>query len=412
MAQAPSESGRCHDSVPRPVRRLPSIFIECSTSLSSVSADGRLNSLHCIRVSPQPSNLHLNLTYNEKDKAYVLPTSEIELVQPSTPRLLGSELFGDFWSMIMSNGKFRSVLVQQDIDENTGTQPSNLEGGLFSMSKGISHAIATDPLSIDTTKQAWIICPLAQAQYLSPSLIRSLDDTKSNIRVVILLPSPAGPIWIFLLVAARLQMLLTERLILFRVVPPRVTSNCRTMISGLLRIECLKNPRGLASSGAQVCLETVCFRPSSMHFPLVWIYFYLKLNIQIPDCIVVAVSSIFSPLSLLIASLILFLWRPILLELGSAVRLNGGNYSYLLQVSGTTLGLVGAAVTLLDSVATSTEAAATAASYLRGEFTSSLATSDATITIALLTGLSILCLFNVRTSSALALSFFSIHVCI
>ncbi|KAF8531286.1 hypothetical protein JB92DRAFT_2853005 [Gautieria morchelliformis] len=87
---------------------------------------------------------------------------------------------------------------------------------------------------------------------------------------------------------------------------------------------------------------------------------------------------------------------PIFLELGSAIQLNGGNYAYLLQVSGTTLGLLGAAATLLDSVVTSTESAATAASYLRGEFTSSLAVSEAAITIALLTGLAILCLVNVR----------------
>ncbi|KAF8531277.1 amino acid permease-domain-containing protein [Gautieria morchelliformis] len=125
---------------------------------------------------------------------------------------------------------------------------------------------------------------------------------------------------------------------------------------------------------------------------------------------VTAAASIFSPISLLIACLILFLWRPIFLELGSAIRLNGGNYAYLLQVSGTTLGLIGAAATLLDSVATSTESAATAASYLRGEFTSSLTVSEASITIALLTVLAILCLVNVRKSSTLTLSFFFIHL--
>lgn len=65
----------------------------------------------------------------------------------------------------------------------------------------------------------------------------------------------------------------------------------------------------------------------------------------------------------MIACIILFLWRPIFLELGSAIHLNGGNYAYLLQVSGKTLGLIGAAATLLDSVATSTVSAATAASY-------------------------------------------------
>ena len=139
-------------------------------------------------------------------------------------------------------------------------------------------------------------------------------------------------------------------------------------------------------------------------------YSHGKTIIRLSISTVVAASSIFSPVSLLIACLILFLWKPIFLELGSAIRLNGGNYAYLLQVSGTTLGLFGAAATLLDSVATSTESAATAASYLRGEFTSSLAVSEAAITISLLTVLAILCLANVRRSSSITLSFFLIHV--
>lgn len=125
---------------------------------------------------------------------------------------------------------------------------------------------------------------------------------------------------------------------------------------------------------------------------------------------VVAVSSIFSPICLLVACLILFLWKPIFLELGSAIRLNGGNYAYLLQVSGTALGLIGAAATLLDSVATSTVSAATAASYLRGEFTS-FPIEESVVTIIVLCGLSLICLLNVRSSSTLTLLFFIIHVC-
>jgi len=95
---------------------------------------------------------------------------------------------------------------------------------------------------------------------------------------------------------------------------------------------------------------------------------------------------------------------------GSAIRLNGGNYTYLLQVSGTTLGLIGAAATLLDSVATSAVSAATTASYLRGEFTS-FPMAESVVTIVVLCGLSSICLFNVRSSSTLTLSFFIIHVC-
>jgi amino acid transporter len=125
---------------------------------------------------------------------------------------------------------------------------------------------------------------------------------------------------------------------------------------------------------------------------------------------VVAASSIFSPISLLIACSIVFLWKPIFLELGSAIHMNGANYAYLLQISGTTMSLVGAAATLLDSVATSSVSAATAASYLRGEFTS-FPLSDSVVTIVILVVFTIACLFNVRSSTSLTLSFFFLHVC-
>jgi len=125
---------------------------------------------------------------------------------------------------------------------------------------------------------------------------------------------------------------------------------------------------------------------------------------------VVTVGSVFSPLSLLIGCLILFLWKPILLELGSAMHLNGANYAYPLQVSGSTMGLVGAAITLLDTLATSTVSAATAASYLEGEFASSITLPVSVITIILLVGLATICLTNIRMSSSITLTIFMIHV--
>ncbi|KIJ54334.1 hypothetical protein M422DRAFT_58383 [Sphaerobolus stellatus SS14] len=125
---------------------------------------------------------------------------------------------------------------------------------------------------------------------------------------------------------------------------------------------------------------------------------------------VIAVASIFSPLSLLIACLILFLWKPILLELGSAIHLNGANYVYLLEVSGSTMGMVGASITLLDAIATSTVSAATAASYLEGEFAHHLAIPDSAITALLLTGLAIICLTNIKMSSSLTLTIFVFHM--
>ncbi|CEL55150.1 hypothetical protein RSOLAG1IB_01158 [Rhizoctonia solani AG-1 IB] len=124
---------------------------------------------------------------------------------------------------------------------------------------------------------------------------------------------------------------------------------------------------------------------------------------------VAAVASVFSPLSLLIACLILTVYRPILLELGSAIRLNGANYIYLLQCSGKTLGAVGAAATLLDAVATSVVSAATAGAYIQGE-TSSGAIEGWSIGLILLVSISLLALVSLRESSALTLSITIIHM--
>lgn len=125
---------------------------------------------------------------------------------------------------------------------------------------------------------------------------------------------------------------------------------------------------------------------------------------------VAAASLVFSPLSLLVACLLLTLFRPILLELASAVRLNGANYAYLLQASGKTMAIIGAAATLLDATATATVSAATAASYIQGEFDSKLPFSPAALTIILLVALCCIALFGLRESSGLTLTITIIHV--
>ncbi|CAE6422935.1 unnamed protein product [Rhizoctonia solani] len=124
---------------------------------------------------------------------------------------------------------------------------------------------------------------------------------------------------------------------------------------------------------------------------------------------VAAVASIFSPLSLLIACLILTIYRPILLELGSAIRLNGANYVYLLHCSGKIMGSVGAAATLLDAVATSVVSAATAGAYLQGEMpTASI--KEGSLGLILLIGISLVALASLRESSALTLSITITHM--
>lgn len=125
---------------------------------------------------------------------------------------------------------------------------------------------------------------------------------------------------------------------------------------------------------------------------------------------VAAVAGIFSPLSLVIACLLLFPFRPIILELGSAFRFNGHNYIYLLQVCGKTMGIVGAASTLLNAVVTAVVSAATASAYLSAEFEHKLPISIAGITILLLLAVSTLTLFSFRESTTLSLTITVLHV--
>ncbi|KAI6020058.1 amino acid permease-domain-containing protein [Pisolithus microcarpus] len=82
---------------------------------------------------------------------------------------------------------------------------------------------------------------------------------------------------------------------------------------------------------------------------------------------VFATSGVYSPISLFIAALSLFLWRPIMEELGSALPISGAPYTYLLNASTKFVALVGAALLLLDFAATAVTSAATAMSYLAGE---------------------------------------------
>ncbi|KAF8128644.1 amino acid permease-domain-containing protein [Boletus edulis] len=82
---------------------------------------------------------------------------------------------------------------------------------------------------------------------------------------------------------------------------------------------------------------------------------------------VFAISGVYSPLSMIVATVTLFFWRPIMEELGSALPISGAPYTYLLNASTKAVALVGAALLLLDFAATAVVSAATASSYLAGE---------------------------------------------
>ncbi|SJX60084.1 uncharacterized protein SRS1_11398 [Sporisorium reilianum f. sp. reilianum] len=127
---------------------------------------------------------------------------------------------------------------------------------------------------------------------------------------------------------------------------------------------------------------------------------------------VVAVSSVLSPISILIACLLLYPFRPIICELASALSAsNAGNYHYLVNISTKLVAVLAAAITLLDAVATGAVSAGTASAYIAGEtLTSHNHIDGRLISVLLLVGLAALCLMGMRDSSSVALAMFLLHV--
>lgn len=123
---------------------------------------------------------------------------------------------------------------------------------------------------------------------------------------------------------------------------------------------------------------------------------------------VVSVSAAYSPISLFIATLIIFVWRPIMTELASAMPISGAPYSYLLNVSSKSMALVSAALLLLDFSATAVVSAATALSYLAGEV--NLPFDESIGTVLLIALFLLVSLSGLRESAKIALTVFIIHV--
>ncbi|CAL1697827.1 unnamed protein product [Somion occarium] len=123
---------------------------------------------------------------------------------------------------------------------------------------------------------------------------------------------------------------------------------------------------------------------------------------------VVIASGVYSPISLFIATLVLFLWRPIMEELASALPFGGAPYTYLLNVSSKWLALLGAAMLLLDYASTSVVSAATAAAYLSGEVSLPFpAYVGALLVVVVFT---IVSLSGLRESARIALVVLSLHI--
>ncbi|KAJ3964665.1 AAAP amino acid permease [Lentinula raphanica] len=123
---------------------------------------------------------------------------------------------------------------------------------------------------------------------------------------------------------------------------------------------------------------------------------------------VVGVAGMYSPISLFIATLTLFVWRPIMEELGSAFPICGAPYSYILNISSKTLALLAAALLFLDFASTSVVSAATAASYLAGEI--NLPFPEFVGTILVLVIFTLVSLSGIKESARVALCVLTSHL--
>lgn len=121
----------------------------------------------------------------------------------------------------------------------------------------------------------------------------------------------------------------------------------------------------------------------------------------------------------------MFLWRPVMEELASALPISGAPYTYLsvprscrrrpcspvtcrLNVSSKTLALIGASLLLLDFAATSVVSAATAISYLGGEVSLPFPVVVGSLIILII--FTLISLSGLRESARIALTLLSLHV--
>jgi amino acid transporter len=132
------------------------------------------------------------------------------------------------------------------------------------------------------------------------------------------------------------------------------------------------------------------------------------------SCLYVSALSImaagaYAPLALLVVALVLFLFRKIYAEVGSALPLNGGTYTVLLNTTNKKLAAGAACLTLLSYIATAVISAGEAMHYAH-ELWHGLNITVATL--GLLSFFAFLNILGISESAKVALSIFIIHLVI
>lgn len=125
------------------------------------------------------------------------------------------------------------------------------------------------------------------------------------------------------------------------------------------------------------------------------------------SALTIIAAGAYAPLALLIVALVLFFFRKIYAEVGSALPLNGGTYTVLLNTTNKKYAAAAACLTILSYIATAVISAGEAMHYAQTLWNSLNITAS---TIALLGFFAFLNLMGISESAKVALAIFLIHM--
>ncbi|RUP43698.1 hypothetical protein BC936DRAFT_136842 [Jimgerdemannia flammicorona] len=120
----------------------------------------------------------------------------------------------------------------------------------------------------------------------------------------------------------------------------------------------------------------------------------------------------YAPISLFIVTIVIYPFKDIITEVGTALPLNGGTYNCMLNTTSKLFAAVAAALSILSYVATAVVSAATATAYLAGEVTLPTHLSVFWLTILVMVLFASVTLLGIKESSNLAFGIFTLHCCV
>lgn len=125
------------------------------------------------------------------------------------------------------------------------------------------------------------------------------------------------------------------------------------------------------------------------------------------SALTIGVAGIYAPLGLLAVSLVLFLFRKIYGEVGSALPLNGGAYTVLLNTTNKKIAATAATITIVSYLATAVISANEAMHYLHSIIPSTDPFFSTILLLGFFAGLSII---GITESAKVALVIFCVHM--